>query len=183
MDLIDAEGEVLITEAEGAGQFLMYSVIRVMYDAVIGLTEYSSPVIENRPLLAVWIQDGVDWGCGACFIDRIHRGPLGYNDQAIVFSSNSEDRTYWSISVILHEFGHWVHSQFGTIPFEGGPHYLGKPTLPGQAWAEGFATLFGALSSGESIYYRSREVASFGLTSMGDLIAVIMVCCVVILVN
>ena len=66
-----------------------------------------------------------------------------------------------SDAVTTHELGHWVMQSFGVMPNEGGPHCLGVPTLPGQAWAEGWATGFSGLARGESLFYDKQAGTMF----------------------
>jgi hypothetical protein len=61
----------------------------------------------------------------------------------------------------VHELGHWVMSSYGTSPREGGKHYLGQPTLPGQAWSEGFATFFSSLARQNDLYFDKQNGSFF----------------------
>ncbi len=94
--------------------------------------------------LVAWLGRGTEWTCGACFDDLGPEAALGQRFDAQLWISATEDAMYWSPAVALHEFGHYVMSAWGTPVWEGGAHYLGIATMPGQAWAEGWASWVGA---------------------------------------
>ena len=91
--------------------------------------------------LVVWVGLGVRWTCGSCFsdLDPIERSNQRFDAQ-IWLNGSTTDEEYWSAAVTLHELGHYVMAAWGTAVWEGGSHYLGVPTMPGQAWSEGWAT-------------------------------------------
>jgi hypothetical protein len=83
---------------------------------------------------------GVRWDCGACFSELLPTTVQGQRYDGQLWLTGDAHENFWSPAVTLHEFGHWVMSAWGTIPHEGGAHYLGVPTFPGRAWSEGWAT-------------------------------------------
>ncbi len=92
--------------------------------------------------LAAWFEPGTSWSCGACmFAEPVVAFGQRFDTQ-IVYPGDPNDAEQWAISVVDHELGHWVMQSFGTSPNEGGTHYIGIPTFPGQAWSEGWATFF-----------------------------------------
>jgi hypothetical protein len=76
---------------------------------------------------------------------------------------DSTDQGYWSDAVTQHELGHWVMEAYGTSPNEGGQHFLGKPTFPGQAWSEGWATWFSSDVRDDPIYLDKQGGGMFWL--------------------
>lgn len=60
-------------------------------------------------------------------------------------------------TVVMHEFGHYVSSNFSRDDSIGGGHSLGDRLLPTVAWSEGFANFFSAFVTGEK-----RLLDSFG---------------------
>ncbi|MFO0629052.1 MAG: hypothetical protein U0325_25985 [Polyangiales bacterium] len=93
-----------------------------------------------RHALAVWVRRGVRWDCGACFSELLPTTVQGQRYDGQLWLTGDTHENWWSPAVTLHEFGHWVMSAWGTIPHEGGAHYLGVPTFPGLAWSEGWAS-------------------------------------------
>ena len=114
---------------------------------------------EGLPVVA-WLGYGTRWSCGACFA----QWPVttaGRRWEAQAWFSADEDEGYWSDAVSLHELGHWLMASYGTVPEEGGPHTLGVPTFPGQAWSEGWATFFSTDVRGSSRYYDKQDGSMF----------------------
>jgi hypothetical protein len=96
--------------------------------------------VAPRHALAVWVRRGVRWDCGACFSELLPTTVQGQRYDGQLWLTGDTHENWWSPAVTLHEFGHWVMSAWGTIPHEGGAHFLGVPTFPGLAWSEGWAT-------------------------------------------
>ena len=97
---------------------------------------------SGRRLIA-WVGMSNLWSCGSCFGSDPVSG-FGERFESQIWFAGGPDESYWSDSTSTHELGHWVMESFGQPPDEGGRHQFGVPTLPGQAWSEGFATFYGS---------------------------------------
>jgi hypothetical protein len=73
---------------------------------------------------------------------------------------SAADESYWSDAVTAHEIGHWAMASFGKSPDEGGKHFLNCATYPGQAWSEGWATLFSSMTRNNTTYH-DKQGGSF----------------------
>jgi hypothetical protein len=91
--------------------------------------------------LITWVGLDTLWTCGTCFGADPVQG-FGERFESQIWFGGGPDEPYWADSTSAHELGHWVMESFGESPDEGGRHQLGVPTLPGQAWSEGFATFY-----------------------------------------
>ncbi|NMO14838.1 hypothetical protein HPC49_00695 [Pyxidicoccus fallax] len=135
-----------IHESEGSGAAAVFDALRVAWRQ--SRERYGR---TGLPVVA-WLGFGTTWSCGACF-SATPVTAAGRRWEAQVWLPGDTDAAWWSEAMVLHELGHWVMSSHGTTPNEGGPHYIGVPTFPGQAWSEGWATWFSADSRGSSRYY------------------------------
>jgi hypothetical protein len=54
--------------------------------------------------------------------------------------------------VTAHELGHFAMYSVGVWPGEASQHCVGVPTMPGQAWGEGYATWFAADARTDPLY-------------------------------
>ncbi len=126
-----------ITESVGSGAANVYNVLHRAW------REARRRYPARRPLSLIgWAGDGTTYSCGACFTPRpIDAFDARFRSQTWLPIGGS-DHAEWSDAVVGHEAGHWVLASFGRSPGEGGPHAIGVPTMPGQAWGEGFATWF-----------------------------------------
>jgi hypothetical protein len=146
--------DLTITEAMGSGAANVYYSLVGSY--VTAFRQYST----IGPSLIAWVGSGTTWSCGACF------APFPTTVFGLPFASqvwlgaDPTDQSYWSDAVNQHEMGHWAMASFGVSPGEGGQHFLGKPTFPGQAWSEGWATWFSSAVRGDPIYY-DKQAGSF----------------------
>lgn len=99
-----------------------------------------------------WVGMGTSWSCGSCFAPY----PASVFNQLfgsqIWYGGDDQNQEYWADAVTAHEVGHWMMESYGTSPGEGGPHVLGVPTFPGQAWSEGWATFFSSDLRQDTIY-------------------------------
>lgn len=144
-----------ITEEIGSGAVRVYDYLRYIYLST--WTQYAAP----GPALAILLGMNTAWNCGACFMPLPTKiGPLDFKAQ-ILIPATATDTSYWSDAVTAHELGHWVMHAYGTLPGEGGPHALAVPTLPGQAWSEGWATGFSALMRADSRYFDKQRGSMF----------------------
>ncbi|MBL8678197.1 MAG: hypothetical protein JNK05_03485 [Myxococcales bacterium] len=126
-----------ITEENGSGAANLFNVLHRAY------REVRRRFPSQRPLsLVAWAGDGTTYSCGACMNSR----PIDVFEQnfrsQIWMPMGGANHQEWSDAVTGHEAGHWVMASFGRSPGEGGAHTIGVPTMPGQAWSEGFATWF-----------------------------------------
>jgi hypothetical protein len=156
-DSIANGSELTITEAMGSGAALIFDYLRYAY--AVARAEF-----QNRSGLSLvaWLGYGTTWTCGACFAPRrttLFDIPF---DSQIWFPADA-DQSYWADPVTAHELGHWVMSSYGRSPGEGGPHTVGKPTFPGQAWSEGFATWFSSDIRTDPLYYDKQSNSMFWL--------------------
>lgn len=135
-----------IQESEGSGAAAVFEALRTAW--------YRARERYGRPGLPVvaWLGFGTTWSCGACFSEWPVTA-AGRRWESQVWLPGDGDAAWWSEAMVLHELGHWVMASFGTSPQEGGQHFVGVPTFPGQAWSEGWATWFSADSRGSPRYY------------------------------
>lgn len=146
---------VEITEDLGSGAIRIYEYLRYAYD--VAEAHYGHPGLT----LVAWLRYNTGWNCGSCFAAvPASLGSLSFDSQAF-FPALAQNTSFWSDPVTAHELGHWVMQSFGVMPNEGGQHCVGVPTLPGQAWAEGWATGFSSLARGESLFYDKQEGTMF----------------------
>lgn len=152
--------DVVITEAMGSGAANVY------FNMVAAYATTYAQYGRIGPTLIVWIGSAATWSCGACF------GPFPTTAFGMPFATqiwlgaDSDDQSYWSDAVNEHELGHWAMSSYGFSPNEGGGHFMGKPTFPGQAWSEGWATWFSSAVRGDSLYY-DKQAGSFFWADIG----------------
>ncbi len=150
-------GDITIKVADGSGAATVFDNLRWAYTSTRAAFE------RGGPPLVVWVGYGTRWDCGACF------GEYPVNVFGVSFPAqlwldgSSEDQGYWSDAVTEHELGHWVMWAYGTSPDEGGTHYIGVPTYPGQAWSEGWATYFSADRRDDPRYVDKQQGAMFWL--------------------
>ncbi len=113
--------------------------------------------------LVVWFRPNSHWDCGSCFFPQpVTVGPLRFDAQLLI-PSHQANTSYWADSVTAHEMGHWAMWSYGVRPNEGGPHCLGVPTQPGQAWSEGWATAFSSLLRDDPRYWDKQYGTFFTL--------------------
>lgn len=149
--------DLVITEAMGSGAANVYFNLLAAY-----ATTYSQYQVIG-PSLIVWIGSGATWTCGACF-GSFPTTAFGLRfETQIWLGADPVDQGYWSDAVNEHELGHWAMSSFGVSPGEGGMHLLGRPTFPGQAWSEGWATWFSSAVRGDPLYYDKQSGSFFWL--------------------
>jgi hypothetical protein len=149
-DIPSGEGAYLPLAAGSAAAFV-YAYVASIYDYAVDLF---GPRAESS--LAFWFGLGTSWSCGACFTQQ----PYSFNGDRfgnVIFMPGNDDEGYWSDPVIAHEMGHWVMSNFGVSPGEGGVHYAGVPTHPGMAWSEGFATWFSSFVRDDSAHFDKQK--------------------------
>ncbi|NVI98209.1 hypothetical protein HV824_08735 [Myxococcus sp. AM009] len=143
---VAGQGVFSIAEADGSGAASVFSALRAAWHESRGRYGRAGlPVV-------VWLGFGTTWSCGACFAPWPVTA-AGRTWGAQVWLPGDGDAAWWSEAMVLHELGHWVMASHGTSPNEGGPHYLGVPTFPGQAWSEGWATWFSADVRGSPRYF------------------------------
>jgi hypothetical protein len=149
------EGALLRIDApSGAGAARLFDWTRYVYSSGV---EFYAPSIN--PSVVLWLSLGADWSCGACMWNVPTRS-MGLNFRQQGFISADGDESYWSDAVTVHELGHYFMSAYGQAPLEGGTHFLGTPTHPGQAWSEGWATFFSS-DLRDSPYYFDKQRGGF----------------------
>ena len=146
-----------IHEADGSGALRVFDNLRYAFGSTSRLFGK-----DGLPLL-IWLRPNTSWSCGACNLATTATlGGFSFPAQ-IFLPATAQDTSYWSDAVTLHEIGHWVNRSFGTSPNEGGPHTVGCPTYPGQAWSEGWATGFSSLARANSRYFDKQNGSFFWL--------------------
>ncbi len=147
---------VTISEPQGS------AALRI-YDYLSGVYEVASDIYgrDGIPLVA-WVGTGVSWDCGKCFAP-LPATVTGLTLGSQMFLANDSNLTQYADAVTAHELGHWVMASFGTSPIEGGTHFAGIPTFPGQAWSEGFATWFSSAARGSAKYFDKQGGGFFWL--------------------
>ncbi|NBD07720.1 hypothetical protein GTY96_01895 [Corallococcus sp. c25j21] len=136
-----------VGESEGSGAAAVFDVLGTAWRRM--RERYGGR--DGLPVVA-WLGFGTEWSCGACFAPwRVTA--VGRSWSAQLWLPGDSDAAWWSDAMVMHELGHWVMASRGTSPEEGGPHYVGVPTFPGQAWSEGWATWFSADARRSPRYY------------------------------
>ncbi|MFP2930006.1 hypothetical protein ACLESO_33390 [Pyxidicoccus sp. 3LG] len=143
-----------IQESDGSGAAAVFEALRTAWHR--SRERYGR---SGLPVVA-WLGFGTTWSCGACFAPWSVTA-AGRKWEAQVWLPGNGDAAWWSEAMVLHELGHWVMASHGTSPEEGGPHFIGMPTFPGQAWSEGWATWFSADSRGSPRYYDRQDGTMF----------------------
>ena len=146
-----------VTIEDGSFPIRLYTILHQAYNqtsAIMG--SRGAPVV-------VWVKENLRFSCGACQYDQPAQVGINKFKKQIFFSADQKNQAYWSDAVTAHEIGHWVMASWGTSPREGGTHYLGCPTFPGQAWSEGWATWFSSLFRSSSRYYDKQNGSFFWL--------------------
>ncbi len=150
-----------ITLDTGSGAAFAYVYLSAAYQSAKALFPDRKP----DPLVA-WLGLGTGWECGACFV-RYPSQVLDVSVQTHIWLAGGSDEGYWSGPVTAHEFGHYVMDVFGYSPREGGVHYIGVPTHPGQAWSEGWATFFSTWLRADTTYYDKQGGGMFWVDLAG----------------
>lgn len=137
-------GTTTVTTAQGSGALNLFDGIQASYvkDKALHQATGGKDVV-------IWFGLNVEWDCGACFLDY----PINGISTQLFIGGGSADQAYWGDAVIAHEMGHWAMASYGTSPNEGGAHYTGVKTFPGQAWSEGFATFHSSAVRADAVYY------------------------------
>ncbi len=140
-------GTITITASQGSAALAIFEDLEAAraYDAARHQGHDGRSVV-------VWFGLGTRWRCGACFSNTPAEG---FQTQ-VWLDGDATDQSYWSDAVTLHELGHWAMASFGRNPGEGGAHYFGEPTFPGQAWSEGFATFHSGALRDSPVYFDSQ---------------------------
>jgi hypothetical protein len=151
-----ASGSTLrITEALGSGALRVYDSMR--RGVMFAQAKYGAAGLST----IAWLRMNTSWSCGACFVTLpMTAGSIAFDSQ-IFFSATAQDQAFWADPVTVHELGHWAMQSFGVSPQEGGPHCLGVPTFPGQAWSEGWATAYSSIARGSELYYDKQNGTMF----------------------
>jgi len=137
-------GTLTVTTAQGSGALNLFDELQLVYaqDRALHQGQVGKTVV-------MWFGLNTTWSCGACFLDY----PGSGFEAQVFMSGDTADQAYWGDAVTAHELGHWAMASYGTSPSEGGAHYAGLKTFPGQAWSEGFATFHSSAARGESVYF------------------------------
>lgn len=147
--------ELTIREEHGSAACHVFERLRQVY---LLAAEHYRP--KQPETVVVWLGLGTQWSCRAC----TSWSPTVAFDTKFehqIWLDGSRDQGYWSDPVTAHELGHYVMNAYGFPLGEGGPHYLGIPTHPGQAYSEGWATFFSSMTRSDSIYFDKQGGAFF----------------------
>jgi hypothetical protein len=157
-----------IKEADGSGAMNIYQWV----DFGLQRTATAVPGAAQMSLIVYWSPLYLPQ-CGACFCGtQCGGGVVTYGsgasdvdqyDSWIMLGgpASTGDETHWANGVISHEFGHYVMANYSLSPGEGGPHYLSKPSKPGLAYSEAWATSFGQSNVSTPIYVDQQEGTFF----------------------
>jgi hypothetical protein len=152
------DGDTLrITEPLGSGAARVFDYLRYVYTITDTFFLPSAP-----QSLVAWLGTGTTWSCGACQV-AAPTSEFGLDFRHQAFIAGGPSAGYWSDAVTSHEFGHYAMAAYGRVVGEGGPHSLGVPTNPGQAWSEGWATFFSSDVRSSSRYYDKQDGFFFWL--------------------
>ncbi len=146
---------LVVPESAGSGALRTFDTLVSIYASS---QQHFQPMVP--PSVLVWLGLGTRWDCGACtalFPTQLASKTFRHQ----VWLDGGSDQGYWSDAVTAHELGHFVMNAYGYAQAEGGPHYVGLPTHPGQAWTEGWATFFSTMQRGSTRYYDKQGGAFF----------------------
>ena len=141
-------GTVRIAEDALSGAANVYQLLGEAHRQLAAIYPAATP----KSVLS-WVGPDVEWSCGAC------AAPIGIDlpgmrfEEQMWIPGGQTLKRYFANSLVGHEIGHWVMESYGRSPVEGGPHNTGIPTMPGQAWAEGWATWYGSNLLGDDPIY------------------------------
>jgi hypothetical protein len=148
-------GTLTILEKHGSAACHAFDRLRQIY--LLGSEHYRPAKPES---IVIWLGIGTQWSCGACTTwSPVKAFDTRFEHQ--IWLDGSRDQGYWSDAVTAHELGHYVMNAYGFPVGEGGPHFLGVPTHPGQAFSEGWATFFSSMARADSIYVDKQGGAFF----------------------
>lgn len=154
--LVDGD-TIPIAIRNGSGAARVFDYARYVYGEAADYYRPSTP-----QSLVVWVGLDTQWSCGACYAPRpITKWSIPFLHQSWI--AGGADEGYWSDAVTAHELGHYIMSAFGRSPGEGGPHRIGVPTHPGQAWSEGWATFYSSRVRASPIYYDKQDGGFFSV--------------------
>jgi hypothetical protein len=152
---ITSGDDIHISEAQGSGAIHIYTRLLLVQNIV-------SDFYQAAPgSIVAWMHLNTAWDCGACFAPWPTDVGGTLFDSQLFISATAQDRAYWSDAVTVHESGHYTMWNYGVSPNEGGTHCVGKPTAPGQAWSEGWATGYSSILRGSAIYYDKQQGSMF----------------------
>jgi hypothetical protein len=152
-------GDLLIKLASAAGAASVFNDVQRGRRATWAYNHHAYPP-DSRLIVWLGLSPATDWDCGACFAEY-PATVFGVPFDTQMWIGVTADQGYWSGPVVVHETGHWVMASYGQTPNEGGPHYFGVPTFPGQAWSEGWATFFSSDARGSPVYWDKQQGAMF----------------------
>jgi hypothetical protein len=145
---------VTVPANQSAALNVYYAVQWAMDATADQYFKYGDPLI-------VWLRMNTTWSCGACvWPSPIDAFGTTFQQQMFI-GADAVNQAYWSDAVNAHEAGHWVMDSYGKSPGEGGTHFLGNPTFPGQAWSEGWATYFSSLLRDDAVYFDKQNGGAF----------------------
>jgi hypothetical protein len=146
---------LVVPESAGSGALRTFDTLASIY---LSSQQHYRPTVP--PTVLVWLGLGTRWDCGACTaLFPTQLAATTFRHQ--VWLDGGSDQGYWSDAVTAHELGHFVMNAYGYAQAEGGPHYVGLPTHPGQAWSEGWATFFSTMQRASTRYYDKQGGAFF----------------------
>ncbi len=143
---LEEDGTLQISLARGSAAahvFALLSRTRRFAHTMIGPDALASTI--------VWLGLGTRFACGTCATSEPVE-LLGASFSHQVWLDGSRAERYWADSVTYHEIGHALMGSLSAPQREGGPHLLGQPTHPGQAFGEGWATFFSSLMRQDPSY-------------------------------
>jgi len=140
------DGILHIASDQGSGAAHVFALLqhtRRVTNAMVALAELQPTV--------VWLGLGTRFACGTCTVSS-PVNVLGASFSHQVWLDGASGERYWADAVTYHELGHVVMGSISAPQREGGPHFLGQPTHPGQAFGEGWATFFSSFMREDSSY-------------------------------
>jgi hypothetical protein len=154
-----AAGDIVIKVADGSPAASLFNDLQRGRRAA--LSAFPSKPVRS---IVLWLglSPATTWDCGACF-SNYPASVVGHSFDSQLWIGADADQAYWSSAVTVHETGHWVMWAYGHPPGEGGAHYIGVPTFPGQAWSEGWATFFSSGARANPVYFDKQSGSMFWL--------------------
>lgn len=147
-----------------SGAVRVFDYLRYVFEQTAAVTA------KQGKTVVVWLGYDTTWTCGACFSNDDPATVSGVPFQTqIYFPGSTISEEFWADAVTAHEMGHWVMASYGYPPGEGGKHALGKLSMPGMAWSEGWATGFSSMARGTGLYFDVQEVAGGAVAFWLDL--------------
>ena len=132
-------GTLTIKEASGSGAVFIF----LLNLAAMAEAADAAGAAQIKPLAVLWAPN-ITWSCGACYASAAPQQTTSGTQlsQSIFIGDDKGGAGAWGYPVLMHEFGHYVASNYSRDDSPGGSHYIGQLIAPAFAWSEGWASFF-----------------------------------------